>query len=175
MTRTLFCVKCRHRRPRSNWHRAGGALTDSYQRIRIPCSTIRSSDPLPAAMDARTAHNAFSGGQGVRGSLTRRSGGVSLPVASSHGLHRHGAGGGLVVAKSSLVCNTRRAPSSPTLLPQGETGERCCATWQYRRASRKLRHLIHLPRKVAWAQSGIMASVSIFVTHCTVQLICNML
>ena len=96
------CVRCRHHRPR-----AGGALIDSYSREQISCSTFRSSDPLPAARDARTASNAPSGGQGVRGSFSRISCSVSLLVADRHGLHRHGAGGGLVAANSSLVCRNR--------------------------------------------------------------------
>src|SRR5438552_8004733 len=100
------CVKCRHHRPR-----AGGALTDSYSRERISCSTFRSSDPLPAARDARTVSNAPSGGQGVRGSFSRRRGGVSFHIADQSGHHRHGVGGGLVVAKSSIVC--RIAPLPP--------------------------------------------------------------
>jgi hypothetical protein len=100
-------VKSRHRRPR-----AGGALTDSYSAERISCATLRSSDSLPAAGDARTTSNARSGGQGVRGSFLRRSGGVRFPVADSHGLHRHGAGGGLVIANSSPVGRVRSTADS---------------------------------------------------------------
>jgi hypothetical protein len=42
-------------------------------------SACRSSGPLPATMDARTARDATSGGQGARGSFSRRSGTADFP------------------------------------------------------------------------------------------------